>query len=78
MSDTLPRTIVEDETQVILAAAGLDELDPAIDPYRCDACLRRGDSCQFHEGLGAGWDAAMTAVLAVMDRLTPDHLDPRT
>lgn len=46
-----------------LAATGLDELDPLIDPYRCRACLDEGDSCAFHRLLGVAVDATFQLAL---------------
>ena len=54
-----------------MAAAGevdgqLDELAEGADPMDCPACVEAGDACSFHEGFGAGWDAAVAFMAAAV------------
>jgi hypothetical protein len=44
---------------------GLDQLDPALDPYRCPDCLAAGDSCRWHRVLSAAVD--LTFLLTDLD-----------
>ncbi len=66
----LPRT-----ADPLLDAAGI-ELDPAVDPYCCPACLARGDSCDTHRGIAIGWDRALATFAAALLGLDPPGVTP--
>jgi hypothetical protein len=49
-------------------ALGCDRLPDEADPYQCAECMAVGDSCAFHAGFAAGWDACMGAVADWVNR----------
>jgi hypothetical protein len=44
-----------------------DDLGDLLDPYQCVECLAAGDSCVFHAGFAAGWDACAASVARVVN-----------
>jgi hypothetical protein len=44
-----------------------DELAADLDPYACVECLGLGDSCSFHAGFAAGWDACVTLTASTIE-----------
>jgi hypothetical protein len=44
-----------------------DELAADLDPYACVECLGLGDSCEFHTGFAAGWDACVSLMASAIE-----------
>jgi hypothetical protein len=49
------------------SADEVEELAEGMDPYLCPECLAEGDSCGFHAGFAAGWDACVSVVASAVD-----------
>jgi len=44
------------------------------DPYACADCMSAGETCEFHAGWAAGWDACAVFVAGVVQAEDGDEL----